>query len=377
MARSRRKASTPGSANRSSLAHDEALWELTLDSDNFVVREKLGEGGYGAVFRVAELTDGLFNDDSDDAEGAATTQIALKVETPPNIWEFHIINTIQHRLPERTRASIVKPHRLYAFQDESYMLLDYCDQGSLLDAVNHAHDAGIGPAGSVSTGMDELLAIFFTIELTRILECLHTYRFLHGDFKIDNCLIRLDEVPGGAARNWTNSYKRDGTGGWKHKGVTIIDFGRAVDLMQFPQGQMFTTTVKTDHHDCPEVREGQPWVYQPDYFGLACIAHVLLFGKYLETVEVKAPGMADPNKKRYCIKEPLKRYHQAALWTRFFDLLLNPTFHAENDASKAITPLLKETRHNMENWLEQNADKHGKSLKGLLIKLEIWALSSH
>jgi checkpoint serine/threonine-protein kinase len=369
IAQSRRKSSHNASHSRASAAHEETAWQLELDQDVFSVREKLGEGGFGSVFRVAELLEDVAEDDDEDN----MKQTALKIESPPNLWEFYIITLLHNRLPERTRGSVVQAYRLYAFQDESHLLLDYCDQGSLLDAVNHAHDAGIGPAGTVSTGLEEVLAIFFTIELTRILECFHTYRFIHGDFKIDNCLIRLDDVPGGAARNWSSAYKADGTGGWKHKGVTIIDFGRTVDLDHFEPGQTFTTEVKTDKHDCPEVAEGRPWLYQPDYYGLACIAHVLLFGKYLETVQTGEDSRTGLPKQS--IKEPLKRYHQASLWNRFFDLLLNPTSFTEGDPSKPITHLLKDSRHDMERWLEANSDKNGKSLKGLLKKLEIWALS--
>lgn len=371
-AKSRRK-SASANHTRSSAVHEEASWQLDLHHDVFSVREKLGEGGFGSVYRVAELLDDLADDDDEDLH----MQTALKIESPPSMWEFYILNTLHSRLPERTKLSIIKAHRLYAFKDETYLLLDYCDQGSLLDAVNHAHDAGIGPSGSVSTGLEEVLAIFFTIELTRVLECFHTYRFLHGDFKIDNCLIRLDDVPGGAARNWSNSYKADGSGGWKHKGVSMIDFGRTVDLDNFDPGQTFTTTVKTDNHDCAEVREGRPWVYQPDYFGLACIAHVLLFGKYLEVAQQTNKNNSGNGQPRYTIKEPLKRYHQANLWNRFFDILLNPTSFTDGDPAKPITHLLKESRHDMERWLEVNSDKNGKSLKGLLKKLEIWALSRH
>lgn len=368
VAKSRRK-SASANHSRSSTMHEDSAWQIELHTDVFSVREKLGEGGFGSVYRVAELLDDLNEEDDENIQ-----QTALKIESPPNLWEFYILNALHVRLPERTKLSILKAHRLYAFQDESYLLLDYSDQGSLLDAVNHAHDAGIGPSGSVSTGLEEVLAIFFTIELTRTLECLHTYRFLHGDFKIDNCLIRLDDVPGGAARNWSNSYKADGSGGWKHKGLSMIDFGRTVDLDNFEAAQTFITDVKTDKHDCAEVREGRPWVYQPDYFGLACIAHVLLFGKYLETQSSKD---SQTGQFRYSIKEPLKRYHQANLWNRFFDLLLNPTSFTNSDPAKPITHLLKESRHDMERWLESNSDKNGKSLKGLLKKLEIWALSRH
>lgn len=337
-----------------------------MANDVFSVREKLGEGGYGAVFRVAELLEDMETEDEDEA----VSQLALKVESPTNVWEYFILDRLHARLPSRTRQSIVKAHRLYAYKDESHLLIDYCDQGTLLDAVNHAQEAGVGPSGTSAKGFEEVVAIFFTIELIRILEDFHASGFLHGDFKVDNCLLRLEEVPGGA-RAWGSSYKRDGAGGWGSKGLKIIDFGRTTDLSVFPPGQRFSTNWKTDNHDCAEMREGTPWTYQPDYYGLACIAHVLIFGKYLETVET-----VDENtgKRKHVMKESLKRYHQIPLWTKLFDLLLNPC-EVRQDGSLPITHELAAVRYEMEDWLEANSDKSGKSLKGLLKKLEIQALS--
>lgn len=360
MTKIRRKSA--GSA-RSSGAHEEAGYELELHKATFSVREKLGEGGYGAVFRVEEMLD-------EEREGEEDgRQTAIKVQSPANVWEYFALKTMHSRLPEHTLESIVRAQGLYAYQDESYLLLDYCDQGTLLDAVNHAQEAGIGPS-SAGTGMDETLAMFFTVELTRILASLHASRFTHGDFKIDNCLVRLEDVPGGA-KGWSNAYQKDGTGGWRYKGVKIIDFGRTVDLEAFPEGQTFQTNWTTDMHDCAEMKEGKPWRYQPDYYNLACCAHVLLFGKYLETVTSTDDTTG---RTRYSIKEPLKRYHQAQLWTPFFDLLLNPTI-VQPDASKPLTEEIMRVRREMEAWLEENANKGGKSLKGMLKKLEIWALS--
>jgi checkpoint serine/threonine-protein kinase len=196
---------------------------------------------------------------------------------------------------------------------------------------------------------------------------MHEAGFLHGDFKIDNCLLRLEEAPGGNARGWSGAYSRSGSGGWASKGVKMIDFGRTVDLKAFPEGQTFNPKWTTDKHDCSEVRAGRPWTYQPDYYGLACIAHVMLFGKYLETIE--------DGQGRTIVKEPLKRYHQAGLWNPFFDLLLNPT-RIRQDESLPLTKELAGIREEMESWLELNSEKAGKNLKGLLKKLEIHALAS-
>ena len=334
MAKTRRKSNTA----RFSSVHEETPWELILNESVFSVREKLGEGGYGAVFRVAELRANAEEDDEDED----SIQVALKVETPANVWEFYIMNLLHMRLSPRARQSVVRPHRLYAYEDETHLLIDYCDQGTLLNSVNHAQEAAVGPAGSSALGFEEVVAVFFAVELTRVLAAFHDAGFLHGDFKIDNCLVRLEEVSGGPSA-WSSGYKRDGSGGWSSKGVRVIDFGRTVDLKAFPAGQTFSTTWTTDMHDCAEMREGRPWSHQPDYFGLACIAHVLLFGKYLETttsVDEKT------GKTRYAVKEPFRRYHQISIWTRFFDLLLNPCLVHE-DGSMPITHELAAARNEM------------------------------
>lgn len=358
-AKSRRKSG----GRRSSSVFDESVWELELDRSVFSVREKLGEGGFGAVFRVVELLDGEQDEDED------LVQTALKVESPANLWEFFILHLIHSRIAKSVRKSVIRSHRLYAYKDESHMLVDYCDQGTLLNAVNHAQEAGVGPAGG-GLGFEEVVAMFFTVELSRVLEGFHDAGFLHGDFKIDNCLLRLDEVAGGA-RNWCGTYRSDGSGGWSSKGVCVIDFGRTIDLRQYADGQSFSTKWTTDKHDCPEMMQGRPWTYQPDYYGLACCAHVLLFGRYLETASMEDTSAGV----RYAVKEPFKRYHQAALWSRFFDILLNPTL-VNRDGSLPITGTVADVRREMEIWLEANSERSGKNLKHLLKKLEIQAMSS-
>lgn len=38
--------------------------------------------------------------------------------------------------------------------------------------------------------MEEVLCIYYTIELLRMLEILHSVSIIHGDFKPDNLLVR-------------------------------------------------------------------------------------------------------------------------------------------------------------------------------------------
>jgi len=310
-----------GSASRVSIAPEEG-YALDLFGKEYEVREKIGEGGYGAVFlgidvEARQAMDDMDEDDSDidEDEAEAKCVVAIKVEKPAAVWEAVVLDRMHRRLDDKLRSSIIGTRGLYAFEDESYLLLDYHAQGTLLDVVNKASSMGIAPAtAGAPSAVDELVAVFFTIELLRLVEGLHRANFIHGDLKIDNCLVRLQDLPNSA---WSPQYSASGADGWSAKGVKLIDFGRAVDLSLFPndgRDQQFIADWKVDERDCVEMREGQPWSFQTDYFGLASICYCLLYGKYIGTECVNG---------RYRIDQPLRRVSLAA-WpaTARFEQLL-------------------------------------------------------
>ncbi|SGY81412.1 BQ5605_C009g05496 [Microbotryum silenes-dioicae] len=337
------------------------VWEFRLDDQTYPVRAKLGEGAFGSVFRVAMPT---ASDDDPDASfdyDAEETTMAVKIERPTNLWEFHILDRLHSRLDERVRRSVVAASRLDAYADESYLFLDVCTQGSLLDAVNNANELGIAPAtGGVAQGVDEILAMFFVVELLRTLEGFHRAGFVHGDLKIDNCLVRLEDVPN-PARNWSSRFDRTGAGAWNAKGLKLIDFGRTLDLSTYPEGQTFICSFQADQGDCLEMREREAWTFEPDYFGAAGIAFTLLFGKPIETRLVGGEGT-----KRQVIDQPFRRYHQVDLWTQMFEALLNPRLVKGLGGRLPITEEVGRIRGLMEDWLEMNSEKNGKSLKKMI-----------
>ena len=362
----RRNRTSGGKGSRDRTGTIDEAWDVELGGETFSVRDKLGEGSYGAVFRIAL---GGGGDDDFDADAEDELSLAVKVENPANLWEFYVLSQLHARLPERARQSVVAAQRLYAYRDESFLFLDYCDQGSLLDAVNHAHEAGVAaPAsGGSGQGFDELLAMFFIVELLRTVEGFHASGFVHGDLKIDNCLLRLEEVPGGA-RAWASTFDPAGANGWAHKGLKLIDFGRSIDLSAFACGQTFSTNQDSDELDCAEMREGRPWTFEPDYYGAASIAFNLLFGRNIETVRVPVDDAQPEGPLKWTLAHSWRRYYQVDLWTRLFDMLLNPrTVRA--DSSLPIIDELAAVRREMEEFLRANGEKAGKSLRGLIKKL--------
>lgn len=314
---------------------------IDLDHKRFEIVDKIGEGGFGAVFKAVDverrqLADDASDDEDDDAvmsEGSYT--LAIKVERPANIWEAVVLDRLRQRLPAVHRSSIVKSRGLYCYKDESLLMLDYYNQGTLLDAVNKAQAWGIASSTAGQPGgLDETLAIFFTIELLRLLEALHGAGFIHGDLKIDNCLVRLEE-----ADKWTSQYDMNGDFGWREKGVHIIDFGRCIDLHAYPAGtsQTFMADWPVDEKDCQEMRDGSSWSYQTDYYGLAGICYCMLFGKYIST-ELSPDQPTAGNCKRYQVIGSFKRVSSASCQSLVSCLTVTTTVLADGLMAIPVRP---------------------------------------
>jgi checkpoint serine/threonine-protein kinase len=342
----------------------------------YMVKRELGAGAFAPVYLLENVADEKEEDKNApaavmgkgafDAYGRRSLE-ALKMEDPPTAWEFYIMRQAKRRLGvSRAAESIINVYEMHLYKDECYLIEEFRDQGTLLDIINIARTEPTTAAGPAV--MDELLVMFFTIELLRTIEALHAKGILHGDLKADNCLVRLDALPDTSV--WTPKYRRDGTGGWSCKGIALIDFGRGIDMKVFRPDVQFIADWKTGPQDCAEMRELRPWTYQIDYHGLAGIVHSMLFGKYIDTVADKAAGIGAQSKKSWRVRESLKRYWQVEIWGSLFELLLNPGMHVEGEGSRLpVLRGMKDIREKMEAWLEGNSER-GVGLQAGIRKLE-------
>lgn len=374
---------------------------------SYVIRRELGAGAYAPVYLAESVDSPDAYPSSDEGETKIKSNArdshcttsrygfeAIKMEIgPPSAWEFYMIRTAHERLQhctELSRAadSIVRVHELHIFKSESFLVEDYRGQGTLLDLVNVVRNSnGEG-------GMDEALAMFFTVELLRTVEALHTCGIIHGDIKADNCMVRFDDnstapvapslIDLDDGEDLVDArepyYSPRGACGWRNKGLALIDFGRAIDMRAFQPSIQFIADWETKDHECNEIREMRPWTHQIDLYGIAGTIHVMLFGRYMESIPVRG---STATKRTYRIRESLKRYWDRELWNDVFDLLLNPGSErwvqmedpacfdenmapAVSNTGTSVLPVLKSMkyiRERMEKWLLANAEKRGLSLQ--------------
>lgn len=343
-------------------------------SSKYTLKRELGAGAFAPVYLIENhnptpSTENANNENDENAsvmgQGAFSaiqrhTFEALKMEDPPSAWEFYMLRQVHRRLGvSRATESVIHAYEMHIFRDEGFLIEEFRGQGTLLDLINVAR----AEAGGT---LDEALAMFFAVELIRTVEALHSKGLIHGDLKGDNVLVRLEDTT-----TWSSTYDPSGSNGWKAKGVSLIDFGRGIDMRVFAPDVQFVADWETSSADCAEMRELRPWTYQVDYHGLAGLLHSLLFGKYMSTIAEKNGGLGAGATKHYKIKEGLKRYWQQEIWGQAFEMLLNPQMFVQQEEGMRM-PLckgLKGLREKMEAWLVGNCDK-GVGLKTMVRKME-------
>lgn len=310
------------------------LLEFPTAGSLFVIRKILGEGSFGSVY-LAESESGHMK--------------AVKIQKFILAWEYYILQSAQSRLKHsRSLTSIINSESLFGFDDESYMIMNYHSQGTMLDLINLIHSRNDG-----SCGLGELVATFFTIELLRTVESLHSCGIIHGDIKPDNVMLRLETIQ---EHEWSKYYDIDGKYGWSRKGIALIDFGRAIDMSILSPDVQFTANWEMDEQDCIEMQRGEPWTYQVDYHGVATVIHLMLFGKVITT------AWDDKLK----LTNNFKRYWQKELWEELFNVLLN----SKSLGSLPIVDQLRNCRSKFENRLAEVCESGGNSLRGSLRLIE-------
>ncbi|KAI3641827.1 hypothetical protein MIR68_000096 [Amoeboaphelidium protococcarum] len=355
---------------------------ISLGAEEYIVMKKLGEGQYGAVY---------LSQHADEDLNGQLMKVAMKIHNSPSCWEFYIMEQLAMRSDHPVdKLQFVSAHNFYLYQDESYLIMDYAGKGTLLDAVNRCSKATIGGGG-----MDELLVMFFTIELLRMVDRMHQSGIIHGDIKPDNFLLRMAPpvkvnplLESMVNDPWISCYEESGCNGWLWRGLLCVDFGQSVDLSMFKKDEVEAVKFQTSWRSKSNSGHGKagentifddrlrfPWRHDIDYVGLAGCVFVMLFGKYWEVPQRLHASHWDSQ----CYFDDLmhrtwKRYWHKDIWVHLFKVLLSLDDSSEGDAARDLDFKLqlfklKQIRHEMETFLADNCEKNGKSLKQMLSQL--------
>lgn len=261
--------------------------------EKFKIGKVIGEGAFAKVYEVCHK------------------ELVMKAQSPPCPWEVYATTTVRRRLLNQgmynAADAIINIDSAFFYDDCSLLLLPRFRKGTLLDAIN---------TKSKTMVLKDTVAMWIAREVMSMVHALHTVGFIHGDIKPDNFMI----VP-----NTDGEYK---------VGIKLIDFGRAIDMTQLPKCAMFTKDCGTSGFRCIQMKNGQPWNYHIDYYGIAGTLYVVLFGAYMN-VKQSEDGL-------WRITRKLRRWNDATLWGEFFqDLINHPTPSEERMIGIGDSPLPK------------------------------------
>ncbi|XP_058072373.1 mitotic checkpoint serine/threonine-protein kinase BUB1-like isoform X2 [Magnolia sinica] len=297
-----------GKVSISSLRNSSRNKVIELGGIKYQIKGCSGQGAFAQVFKAH------VDNNPDDV-------VALKIQMPAFPWEFYMYRQLDKRIPDEERSSFGLAYKAHIYSDCSILVCEYLDHGTLQDAINSYLVIG--------QTMEEVLCIYYSIEMLRILETLHNVGIIHGDFKPDNLLVR----------NSRDSLSEDGfhgrTGAWRDQGLCLVDWGRGIDLNLFPDGTEFKGDSRTSGFRCVEMQENRPWTFQK----------ALQDGSYL-----------------YQPKSSLKRYWNVDLWRSLFTQLLNISSSSDN-----YMVLLRSLRKSFEDYM-YGSPQQIKKLKMLLVK---------
>ena len=139
---------------------------VSLGGDVFYVSSCKGEGGYAKVFAATKQ-----NNDMDST--ISGIDAVLKVQKPANDWEFYICKQVQLRVEEEMRPGFMSIPRNYVFSDGGIFVSYHQKFGTLLDIINIVKTAQVGKSRI------EPMAVYFTIEMLRLVESLHCVGIIH------------------------------------------------------------------------------------------------------------------------------------------------------------------------------------------------------
>jgi hypothetical protein len=119
--------------------------------------------------------------------------------------------------------------------------------------------------------LSESAVAYLGADMLRALAALHDADMLHCDVRPHNVSLRFEACPGTLKPSAAIS-----GAGWARLGVSVLDFGRAVDVRRYDKGTTFSGDVMADGYECTEMRRKREWTVQIDCYAAAATIYALL-----------------------------------------------------------------------------------------------------
>ena len=169
--------------------------------DNLTFIKRLGKGSFGEVFLTSKRG---------STELFATKKMDRQYADSPGVRKY-FVNEI-NILKEVNHKNIVKLDELKETKDHYYIVMEYCNGGSLTECLaNYKKLHGGRP-------FTEEIVQYLMRQIVDAIQYLHNKKIIHRDLKLDNILVKFDND---MDKNRVNMMKAK---------VKIIDFGFAVHL---------------------------------------------------------------------------------------------------------------------------------------------------
>lgn len=260
---------------------------IELDKDVFHVVSQLGQGGMAEVFLVQHIKTFAY--------------YGLKVQQPPHPWEYYILSQIHSR--KSTDLNVLDIYDFYQYNDTSFLLMYYIRNGTLLDTLNLFRQ--------LKSYMPEPIVLIIIMHLLEELNKLHRIQIVHNDLKLENIMLVSSSF---SNRKTTAEFPK----------IMMIDFGYSIDVSLLPPHTLCKANwpPACPKSDFPMLNQ-QYSPFHADYWQLASMAHLLLYGTPMFTLKNKN-GV-------YSIQQAIRRYWHRKVWIDFFQMLLNPNSFNEKE----------------------------------------------
>ena len=241
----------------------------------------------------------------------SASNLLMTITRPSNLWEFYMHYQMMDRFQNGNwnliKRTFVFQREVLLFRDASCIVSPFSGQITLnLLIANYLKRNQVFP---------EPIALFYTIEILRAVDTMHSNCFIHTNIHPTCLLVRNEESENTMC--W-GEWNADLKNGWIGKGLGLFNFQETIDLSLYPPKTLFMGSPQYPSLvACPDMIANQPWLYQQDAFGIGACIFKMMHGVEMQIVKDSNSGRMVPNKN-------IPDNWEKSIWTLLFDTLLNP-----------------------------------------------------